>query len=154
MFKKVGAALGWESFAESLAEGARAGPVIVWELRTMEIELWGGKRRESVGGEMPAGYLILSEQGRFAAAVGCADARGSAASENEALFRGNFPGAAQYRIDHGRLITRVPAGEADSVQSRDCNLDGRWLEVASGWIAGAGEASGIRRVVFGFQKMA
>ena len=153
MFEKVGAALGWESFTESLGEGARAGPVIVWELRTMEIELWGGKRGEPVGGEMPAGYLILSEQGRFAAAVGCSDAQGAAARPNEALFRGNFPGTAQYRIDNGRLITRVPAGETDTVKSRDCNLDGRRLEVASAWEPGASDECGIRRVVFGFQKM-
>ncbi|HEY6967369.1 MAG TPA: hypothetical protein VI229_07875 [Burkholderiales bacterium] len=155
MFEKVGAALGWQSFSESAGDSARAGPVMVWELRAMEFERWGQKRREPVPGALPAGYLILSEQGRFVAAVGSGDLDGVASGENAALFRGNFPGTGQYRIDNGRLITRTPGGAAgaDAVQSKDCNLDGRWLEVAGAWLSGASEESGIRRVVFGFQKL-
>ena len=156
MFERVGAALGWQSFAQTAGEGGAHAPVIVWELRSMEIEVWGRKRREPVAGSLPAGYLILSEQGRIVAAVGSGDPDGTAAGENAGLFRGNFPAAGSYRIDNGRLITRAPEGAAgaDAVQSRDCNLDGRWLEVASAWISGENDESGIRRVVFGFQKMA
>ena len=155
MFEKASVALGWQTFAQSLGDSPRAGSVVVWELRSMEFECWGGKRREAVDGALPAGYLILSERGRFVAAVGCGDPEGAAARENVALFQSTFPGVGEYRIENGRLITRVSADEAEAVHSRDCNLDGRWLEVASAWVSGDDrEQSGIRRVVFGFQKMA
>ncbi|HUK04612.1 MAG TPA: hypothetical protein VLV90_05970 [Burkholderiales bacterium] len=156
MFEESDTSLGWQAFTESLSEDGRQGAVIVWELRAMEIEAWGRKRREPVKGPLPAGYLILTEQGRIVAAIGCGDANGAAALQNAALFRGNFPGAGRYRIDNGRLITRAPEGGAgaDAVQSRDCSLDGRWLEVAGVWSSGDSEESGIRRFVFGFQKLA
>jgi len=155
MFEQADAALDWQAFGESPGEARRQESVIVWELRAMELEVWGRKRREPVKGPLPSGYLILSEQGRIVAALGCGDADAGAGLENAALFRGNFPGAARYRIDNGRLITRATEGAAgaDAVQSRDCSLDGRWLEVSSGWSSGDGDEGGIRRVVFGFQKL-
>lgn len=155
MFEKVGAALGWQSFTDSLGDVGRPAPVVVWELRSMEIEVWGRDQRDPVPAPLPAGYLILSEQGRIVSAVGSGEAPGAAAGENAALFRGNFPGAGRYRIDNGRLITRAAnsAADTESVQSCDCKLDGTRLEIAGAWLSGDGEGSGIRRVVFGFQKM-
>lgn len=156
MFERVGAALGWQSFAESLGDAGRPAPLVVWELRTMEFEFRGRKNREPVSGPLPAGYLILSEQGRIVSAVGCGGVDGIAAGGNAALFRGNFPGTGRYRIDNGRLITRTAEGAAgaETVQSRECSLEGARLEVAGPWVSGGSEDGGIRRLVFGFQKMA
>ena len=153
MFERAGAALGWQqSFTGLLGEGLRPVPVVVWELHAMEIEYWG-LRRERMPGALPAAYLILSELGRLVAAVGCGG--GSEARANEALFRGHFPATAQYRIDNGRLITRAPngAGGAESVRSRECRLEDRWLEVATAWFLGDDGVSEIRRAVFGFRRM-
>ncbi len=156
MFERVGAALGWRSFAGSLDDAGRPAPVVVWELRTMEIEFRGGKERKPVSGALPAGYVVLSEQGRIVSAVGGGEADGLAAGANAALFRRNFPGTGRYRIDNGRLITRAAEGAtgAETVQSRECRLEGTRLEVAGDWLPGEGEEGGIRRLVFGFQKMA
>lgn len=155
MFERLGAALGWQSFAESPGDAGRPAPVVVWELRTMEIEYRDRDERKPVSGALPAGYLVLSEQGRIVSAVGCGEADGIAAGGNAALFRGNFPGTGRYRIDHGRLITRAAEGAAgaETVQSRECRLEGARLEVAGAWMPGEGEEPGLRRLVFGFQKM-
>ena len=155
MFEKVGAVLGWNAFAAPEGDGAHDGAVVVWELRSMELEFWGRKRRLAMPGMLPAGYLVLSPNGKFVAAVGGTTGDAPGDRENETMFRSHFPGAGEYRIENGRLITRMAQnGQADAVQSHECNLDGRWLEVATSWLVGSRESSDIRRIVFGFQKMA
>jgi len=151
MFERIDVALERAGIADFSGGLADAGPIVVWELRSMEVEYWGRKRRLPLPGALPAGYLVLSPQGRFVSAIG-----GSVAGdrENDATFRATFPSAGEYRIENGRFVTR--AGQADKVelvQSRDCSVDSRFLEIASSWLVGSRESTEIRRVVFGFGKM-
>jgi hypothetical protein len=154
MFEKVDVTLDGAAFGNAIGADAQTEPAVVWELRAMEVEFWGRQRRLPVPGALPAGYLVLSPRGRFVSTVGgrAADAPGE--RENEATFRASFASAGEYRIENGRLITRAAhVDEAETVQSRDCNLAGRWLEIATPWLVGSKESTEIRRVVFGFCKM-
>src|SRR5262245_48855612 len=155
MFEKIGAALGWNAFAEQSGEDSASEVVVVWELRSMEIEFWGRARRLPVPGAVPPGFLILSPQGRFVAAIGGGGTSESPADrENDISFRTTFGQAGEYRIENGRLITRAAHGdEAETVQSRDCSQEGGRLEVATAWLVGNKESNEIRRVVFGFRRM-
>jgi hypothetical protein len=154
MFEKVDVTHDWPALESAFEDGAPAAPAMVWELRLMELELWGHPRRQPVAGALPAGFLVLSPQGRFVSTIGGSTAEEPADRENEAIYRGSFPGAGEYRFEDGRLITRAAHGdEAETVQARDCSLEGNWLEIASSWLVGSRESSEIRRVVFGFRRM-
>jgi len=154
MFEKLGKAIDWPAFGSPAGAEAMGEPSVVWELRAMEVEFWGRSRRQPVVGALPAGFLVLSPQGRFASAIGGGAPESPADRENEASFRAAFPATGEYRIEGGRLITRAAhADEAETVLARDCSLEGNWLEVATTWLVGNRESSEIRRVVFGFRRM-
>lgn len=154
MFEKVEATLGGLEFEGAFGEGAAQEPAMVWELRIMEVEHWGRPKRLPVDGALPAGFLVLSPQGKFVATIGGGVAETPADRENEATFRATFAGAGEYRFDAGRFITRAAhSDEAETLQARDCSLEGNWLEIATSWIVGGRESTEIRRVVFGFRRM-
>lgn len=110
-----------------------------WRLVSFEMEFQVSKQREYPYGIDPAGYLVLTPEGRMMALITAKDRQlGQSDAQLAALFRTMMSYTGRYRVEDDRFITKVDVSWnqawTGSEQERNFRIEGDRLEIVSGWI--------------------
>lgn len=138
-----------------------AGPddklVGTWKLQSWIVEDIASKETKTVFGEQPNGYLILTPQGRM---MGLLTAQGRKPPQNEAdrdaAYRTMLAYSGRYRVDSGKLITKVDVAWNEAwvgtEQARDYKIEGTKLQVVSPPAPNPGFGGRTTRGIFTFER--
>lgn len=107
-----------------------------WKLKSWVAQESESKATKPVFGQNPAGYLIITREGRL---VGLLTAEGRKApqseADREAAFRTMLAYSGRYRVEGQTFITKVDVSWNEAwvgtEQAREFAIDGRRLEVRS-----------------------
>ena len=137
MNKSMAFALGVLLVSGSAIADDREKLIGTWRMLSFENEFQDGSPRRAVYGQHPAGYIILTAEGRMmAVAVGEGRKAATTDEERASLLRSMFAYTGKYRLEGDKWITTVDVSWNPSFggeQIRFYKLDGDRLEVTGAW---------------------
>lgn len=138
MLKSIAILFGFLMLAQAAVADEGTKLVGIWKLISCETQFQDGRESRPCFGRNPAGYIVMTPQGRMMAVLeGEGRKPGKTDDELAALFRTMIAYTGMYRLEGDKWITAVdvswnPAWHGTE-QTRFYKLEGDRLQVISAW---------------------